>query len=200
MKYLISLFCIFIGAFILTGCSAKGTKITLLPEEGGKIGAISVADTKGVNYNIDKAYSSLDIYQRGEIEKKVDTEKNVKTKYAEVLNALPKKPQSILFYFPNNSAELNPNQIIEIKDISKIIRNSNIIEILCIGHSDSTGDKEYNKTLSFKRAQSVASILMNNIVDKSLIKVEYYGDSDPLVKTAKNRSNAKNRRVEIILK
>jgi outer membrane protein OmpA-like peptidoglycan-associated protein len=199
MRYLIS-FCMLIGVFVFSGCSAKGTQITLLPEEGGKTGAISIADNKGVNYNIDKAYSSLDISQRGEIQKKVETEKAVETKYAEVLNALPKKPQSILFYFPNNSAELNKTQIAEIKKVNDIINNNDIIEVLCIGHSDSAGDKEYNKTLSFKRAQSVASILMKDMTDKSLIKVEYYGDSDPLVKTANNVSNAKNRRVEIILK
>lgn len=199
MKYLISFF-IFIGVFIFTGCSVKGTQITLLPEEGGKTGVISIADNKGEKHNIDTAYSSLNISKKGEIEKKLETEKAVETKYAEVLNALPKKPQSILFYFPNNSAELNKTQIAEIKKVNDIIKDTNIIEILCIGHSDSAGDKEYNKVLSFKRAQSVASILMKDMTDKSLIKVEYYGDSAPLVKTADNVSNAKNRRVEIILK
>lgn len=199
MRYLIS-FSMFILLFIISGCSTKETQITLLPEDSGKIGTISIANNKGENIKINKAYSSLKISQEGNIEEKLETEELITSKYSEVLNALPPKHQSTLFYFSSNKAELNPDQIKEIKNIIKTIKNNDIVQVVCIGHTDSDGNKEYNKILSLKRAQSVANSLIKYSVDKSLIKIEYYGDGNPLVKTAENVANAKNRRVEIILK
>lgn len=198
MKYSLSLY-IFVLTLIFSGCAPK-TQITLLPEDDGKVGIISIADNKKETHTIDKAYTSLNISEKGDIEKKAEIEKDVLSKYSEVLNALPKKGQSHLFFFPNDSADLNPEQILELRNFTLLIKNNDIIEIICIGHSDSLGDKEYNKILSLKRAQSVANVLTRNFVDKSIIKLEYYGDANPLVKTEGNKSSPQNRRVEIILK
>ncbi|MDD2382681.1 MAG: OmpA family protein [Sulfurospirillaceae bacterium] len=199
MKYLVtlSMFCLLI---IFSGCASSGVQITLLPEEGGKVGTISMADYKGTQHTIDKPYAALDISQKGEIEPKNETQKSVDTKYAEVLNALPPKRQSYLFYFGFDSAVLNAKQMAELRAITQVIRDTKIDEVVCIGHSDSAGDKEYNKKLSLQRAQSVANALIKDSIEKSLIKLEYYGDANPLDKANTKEANAKNRRVEIILK
>jgi len=198
MKTLASLG-LFLLVLLFTGCTSK-VQITLLPEDNGKTGVIAIADNKGEKHTIDKAYEALDISQKGEIASKQETQESVHTKYAEVLNALPSKPQSYLFFFSFDSATLDTKQFGELKTIAQGINNTGVVEVICIGHSDSAGDKEYNKTLSLRRAKAVAEKLTTYGVPKALIHVRYYGDADPLEPTTNNKPNAKNRRVEIILK
>lgn len=185
--------------FLFSGCAPK-VQITLLPEENGKVGAISLADNKGKEHTINQAYEALDVSQKGDIEQKQETQSNVQAKYAEVINALPPKHQSFLFYFGFDKSTLDKKQIAELKEIALLIKEKNIAEVMCIGHSDSTGDKDYNKTLSMLRAKSVAQALSADLIDKSLVTIKYYGDAVPLVSTTDNKANAQNRRVEIILK
>ncbi|MDD3344371.1 MAG: OmpA family protein [Sulfurospirillaceae bacterium] len=185
--------------FFLTGCAPK-VQITLLPEENGKVGVISLSDNKGKEYTINQAYEVLEVSPKNEIEQKQDTESNIQAKYAEVLKALPPKHQSFLLYFGFDKATLEEKQIEGLKEIAALIKKGNIAEVMCIGHSDSAGDKEYNKILSLQRAKNVAKALIADFVNQSLITIEYYGDADPLVPTTNNKPNAQNRRVEIILK
>ncbi|AHJ12521.1 OmpA family protein [Sulfurospirillum multivorans] len=189
-----------LGVVLLSGCASKDVQITLLPEDEGKVGVISVADRKGDTHTINKAYEALDISQKGEIASKLETEESVKLKYAEVLNALPQKPQSYLFFFSFDSAVLETKQLEELKVLARLIRENSIVEIISIGHSDSAGDKEYNKTLSLLRAKNVADKLAVYGVPKSLLQLQYYGDANPLDPTTNTKPNAKNRRVELILK
>ncbi|AOO65019.1 OmpA family protein [Sulfurospirillum halorespirans] len=189
-----------LGAILFSGCASKDVQITLLPEEEGKVGVISVADRKGDTHTINKAYEALDVSQKGEITSKLETEESVKLKYAEVLGALPQKPQSFLFFFSFDSAVLETKQLEELKVVARLIRENSIVEIISIGHSDSAGDKEYNKTLSLQRAKNVADKLVVYGVPRSLLQLQYYGDANPLEPTTNTKPNAKNRRVEIILK
>ena len=189
-----------LGAVLFSGCASKDVQITLLPEDEGKVGVISVADRKGDTHTINKAYEALDVSQKGEITSKLETEESVKLKYAEVLGALPQKPQSFLFFFSFDSAVLETKQLEELKVLARLIRENSIVEIISIGHSDSAGDKEYNKTLSLLRAKNVADKLAVYGVPKSLLQLQYYGDANPLEPTTNTKPNAKNRRVEIILK
>jgi len=189
-----------LGAVLFSGCASKDVQITLLPEDEGKVGVISVADRKGDTHTINKAYEALDVSQKGEITSKLETEESVKLKYAEVLGALPQKPQSFLFFFSFDSAVLETKQLEELKVLARLIRENSIVEIISIGHSDSAGDKEYNKTLSLLRAKNVADKLAVYGVPKSLLQLQYYGDANPLDPTTNTKPNAKNRRVELILK
>ena len=198
MKTLLSLG-LFLVVFLFSGCAPK-VQITLLPEDNGKTGVITIADSKGEKHTIDQAYAALDVSQKGDIASKQETQESVQSKYAEVLNAMPSKPQSYLFFFSFDSANLDTKQFGELKTIAQLIKDEGVVDVICIGHSDSAGDKEYNKTLSLLRAKTVAEKLMTYGVAKSLIELRYYGDADPLVVTANNKANAKNRRVEIILK
>ena len=189
-----------LGAVLFSGCATKEVQITLMPEEEGKVGTISVVDLKGDTHTINKAYEALDISQKGEITSKRETEESVQVKYAEVLHALPQKPQSYLFFFGFDSAVLEAKQLDELKMVARLIRENSIVEVISIGHSDSAGDKEYNKTLSLQRAKTVSDKLAVYGVPKSLMQLKYYGDANPLEPTPNNKPNAKNRRVEIILK
>ena len=68
------------------------------------------------------------------------------------------------------------------------------------GYTDLSGTAVYNKKLSVRRAQSVEAELVRDGVAQSEIGIHGYGESNPLVPTAKGVREPQNRRVEIILK
>jgi outer membrane protein OmpA-like peptidoglycan-associated protein len=68
------------------------------------------------------------------------------------------------------------------------------------GYTDLSGTAAYNQKLSVRRAQSVEAELVKDGVSQSEISIHGYGESDPLVPTAKGVREPQNRRVEIILK
>jgi len=68
------------------------------------------------------------------------------------------------------------------------------------GYTDLSGTAAYNQKLSVRRAQSVEAELVRDGVSQSEISIHGYGESNPLVPTAKGVREPQNRRVEIILK
>jgi OOP family OmpA-OmpF porin len=67
------------------------------------------------------------------------------------------------------------------------------------GYTDLSGTAVYNQKLSVRRAQSVEAELVRDGVAKSEIEIQGFGESNPLVPTAKGVREPQNRRVEIIL-
>jgi outer membrane protein OmpA-like peptidoglycan-associated protein len=67
------------------------------------------------------------------------------------------------------------------------------------GHTDSTGDDNYNFDLSQRRALSVANYLNAQGVDSRRFAVTGFGETRPIASNATNAGKAQNRRVEIQL-
>ncbi|WKV12849.1 OmpA family protein [Marivirga harenae] len=72
--------------------------------------------------------------------------------------------------------------------------NSNI-EVVIIGHTDSTGPEEYNQVLSEKRAQSVVNYLTDNGVKKDRLEYVGKGETEPAYPNDTKENRSKNRRV-----
>jgi outer membrane protein OmpA-like peptidoglycan-associated protein len=67
------------------------------------------------------------------------------------------------------------------------------------GYTDLSGSSDYNKRLSVRRGESVEAELVRDGVPQDEITVTGYGETNPLVPTAKGVREPQNRRVEIIL-
>lgn len=72
------------------------------------------------------------------------------------------------------------------------------IKLFVVGHTDTVGTPEHNMTLSRKRARSIAGWFKNHGL-KNPIAYEGLGESAPLVKTADEVDEPKNRRADYIL-
>ena len=68
------------------------------------------------------------------------------------------------------------------------------------GYTDLSGTAAYNQKLSVRRAKTVEAELVHDGVAESEIFIHGYGETNPLVPTAKGVREPQNRRVEIILK
>lgn len=66
------------------------------------------------------------------------------------------------------------------------------------GHTDNSGPKSYNQTLSESRAKSVMAYLISNGVQASKLSAVGLGEDYPLFSNATRDSRMKNRRVMII--
>lgn len=187
---------VIILTLLLSACSNK-TEIILLPQEDGKVGQIIVTeDAKEVV--LDKAWQKVDT---GNLEKKeILSKKTVESKYDSLFKLMPKTMKNYRLYFNFDSSGLASNSTNILEEVIKEIKLNTILQIDVIGYSDTAGDKAYNEVLSMRRAKNIIKILKNEGVDEKIIALYYYGEANPLVKTADGVARKENRRVEITIK
>ncbi len=69
--------------------------------------------------------------------------------------------------------------------------------IQVVGNTDSSGSESYNQTLSERRAQSVANILVADGVAPSRVQTVGMGENAPIASNSTEAGRAQNRRVDI---
>ena len=67
------------------------------------------------------------------------------------------------------------------------------------GHTDNTGDPNYNLTLSADRAQSVVNYFINQGIEGSRLVAKGLGDRQPIASNDTKEGRSKNRRIEFKL-
>ena len=67
------------------------------------------------------------------------------------------------------------------------------------GHTDNTGTRQYNLTLSERRADSVANYLATQGVNRNRMYVEGLAFEQPIADNASPQGRAQNRRVELYI-
>lgn len=163
--------------------------------------AIDVATDAG-KVTIDHPYyattlSALD-KQPGAVEK-VDPAV-ITEKFGEVLNTLPPKPQSILFYFEPGTAEITQASKEQADEVIKIVSAYEPASIEIIGHSDRSGEAQKNYELALERAHVVEAFLREKKVNLERLNVLSHGENDPIVPTEDGVSEPQNRRVEVFIR
>jgi OOP family OmpA-OmpF porin len=105
----------------------------------------------------------------------------------------------VLFAF--DSAELVVDAKDSIEEQRRTVRPelTRAFEVAIIGHTDSTGDPDYNLDLSMRRAQSVAEYLIATGVATDRLRVLGRGEKDPIASNDTQEGRAQNRRVEIVV-
>ncbi len=73
------------------------------------------------------------------------------------------------------------------------------VQVRIDGHTDNTGDADYNRELSLKRANAVAAFLASQGVAASRIETFGYGEDKPIASNDTNSGREENRRVEVTL-
>lgn len=86
-----------------------------------------------------------------------------------------------------------------LNSVSLVLKEFNRTVVDINGHTDSTGDPQYNVRLSERRALSVANYLAAQGVDSRRFSIVGYGASQPIASNATESGRAANRRVEIHL-
>ena len=174
--------------------------IVLLPDDQGKTGAI-VVSSAGVERRLDRPGQTVTV-EAGSPPglPSVMPGQEVLAIAGPALAALPKPPARFILYFDHDSVDLTVESQAMLKKVLDTIRNRAPVDVSVVGHTDTVGKKEYNYTLSMRRAKAVASILLGKGVDPSILQITSHGKDNPLVPTGDQVPEPRNRRVEITVR
>ena len=101
--------------------------------------------------------------------------------------------------FALNSAELSETSKTNLNDLAQTLKKYDDTNILIEGHTDVTGTREYNMTLSDKRAKAVSDYLKDLGVAGKRITTEGYGPDQPVADNDSDYGRQQNRRVEVAI-
>jgi OOP family OmpA-OmpF porin len=99
-------------------------------------------------------------------------------------------------FFDFDKAELKQESYPELNRIATLMKEKGSIEVEIAGHTDATGDANYNLGLSKRRANAVAKYLISQGVAKDKIQVAFFGETKPVESNESVEGRKKNRRVE----
>ena len=106
-------------------------------------------------------------------------------------------PESGRIYFEFDEYELTPEARAALDDMIFDIRDRELGGIVAAGHADTAGPPDYNMALSEKRANTVATELIQAGIPAEIITTEAYGETDLAVPTPDNTPEQANRRVVV---
>ncbi len=119
----------------------------------------------------------------------------------EVINTgselIVRMPEAVLF--ATDSAALNPKLRSDLFVLSESLNKYPKSIVTVTGHTDNTGSAGYNRDLSQRRAESVASVLRTGGVSGSRVRTVGAGENQPIATNQTSAGRAANRRVDITI-
>jgi len=174
--------------------------VVLLPDEGGGQGRATVSNQSGsVDLAAEHDATEVAMNQKP-APPRTFAKGDVNLLFGEVLTSLPAAPQRFVLYFQFDSDELTEEGRNLVPEILRTVGGRVVPEVDVVGHTDTTGTPQGNVQLGLKRAAVVRELLLRAGLDSSLIDVRSHGEADPLVRTADNVYEPRNRRVEVAVR
>ncbi|AKA34510.1 OmpA family protein [Flagellimonas lutaonensis] len=101
--------------------------------------------------------------------------------------------------FDSGSANLQPQSMGVIRQISQVLQQESGMNLKIVGHTDADGSDENNLALSQKRAEAVKNALVSVYgISADRLTTEGKGESEPIADNNSPDGKAQNRRVEFI--
>lgn len=200
MRKWVNLLCCVAAAALIMACGHKNM-IVLVPDPDGSVGQVTVSNAAG-SVEMNRPNQSTIVRDRTKAPAAPAELKpaQVQDLFGQVLSNVPAPPIHFILHFESDSVQLQPDSVQLLPEIVAAIQQRAPTRISVVGHSDTLGDKTYNLGLSKSRAVAVKQQLVDRGVDDAFMDVSSHGEENPLVKTADNVSNAKNRRVEVVVR
>lgn len=192
------------AALLLSACAQlPHERVILLPKpDGSGSGAVLVAKRAGGQQQqllLAEPYAQADASESGLNLSRNDAA-SVRRDYGELLAMQPMRPRIFVVQFASNSNQLTADTAPVLAEVRAALGRQEAGELIVIGHTDSVGTMEANDKLSLARANSVRDLLIEQGVAAQAISVAGRGEREPLVATADEQAEARNRRVEIKLR
>ncbi len=99
-------------------------------------------------------------------------------------------------YFEVNKAYLKKDSLDIIDKLITIMKNKTGLRVEVRGHTDSTGDKDYNQKLSERRADAVVEYMIKNGISPERVRSVGFGQTRPVASNKTKEGRRKNRRTE----
>lgn len=121
---------------------------------------------------------------------------------AEPFDVDPAQPMKLenakyIVFFDWDESTLNAGANSILDAAAEEAKGRSLTTINLVGHTDTSGSRDYNQKLSMKRANVVRDAMVARGVDASLLSVNHRGEDELLVDTADGVREPANRRTEI---
>ncbi|HOB94018.1 MAG TPA: OmpA family protein [Aquabacterium sp.] len=181
---------------LLGGCAAVvSDRIILLPQADGRPSAVEVT-AGSQTLRLDQPYATAEL-RDGRLTPATTTAEAVRATYGALLAQQPARPRSFTVQFEPNGNRLAAGAEAVLTEMRAALAVLPAAEVVITGHTDRVGSVEANDRLSLARAEAVRDILAAAGVPRSAMSVAGRGEREPVVPTADEVAEARNRRVEI---
>ncbi|MEX0660476.1 MAG: OmpA family protein [Balneolaceae bacterium] len=101
--------------------------------------------------------------------------------------------------FNYDSSTLRPEAQLNLGKLSEILSRDKDTILMIVGHTDSSGDENYNLNLSERRAQSAANFMINEGLVRERVQTKGRGELEPIADNQTQAGQQENRRVEVAI-
>jgi OmpA-OmpF porin, OOP family len=184
---------------LISACASKTDRVILLPGADGRpSGAVTVRAGQAETV-LAESYAQATV-AGGRIEAGKTTAEQVQADFGPLLAVQPVRARSWTVYFHAGSNQLAPESQAALTELRTALAGLDAGEVIVTGHTDRVGAVADNDRLSAVRAATVRDLLTAAGVPADRIAVQGRGERAPLVPTADEVAEPRNRRVEIKLR
>ena len=186
-------------ALLALAACAPATRVVLLPQEGVPTAAVTVQARQG-QVVLAQPYAVAEVASSGSVDTAQTDAQQVEKRYGQLLSVQPAAEQRFTLLFMPGGAQLTPESSAALADVLARATERPGGEVIIIGHTDRVGSVESNDTLSLQRAQAVRQLVIDRGFDPTRVEAVGRGEREPVVQTADEVEEPKNRRAEIVVR
>jgi outer membrane protein OmpA-like peptidoglycan-associated protein len=187
-----------LAAAVLAACAGPKESVVLLPSPSGQETAVSV--TQGSHQLLlSQPYAGARV-DRGGLEAYPSSESDVHARYGAALAAQPLPPAQFTLFFVENKDEFTDESKQIVDSVFAEIAKRPVPDVVVIGHTDTVGNDASNDALSRQRAEVVRNAFVARGLAADKVVVIGRGKRELAVPTGDGVSEARNRRVEILVR
>lgn len=195
-----------VALLAVAGCASSPTNlppppqsyVILMGSTDGTAGKLSVRSIAGEAV-LDQPRHGVNLDGTNGAPYAVD-ESRIDRDFGEALAAQPVMPASFVLYYEPGGVRLNPDaQALIVKAINAAA-NRPFPDVSIIGHTDISGDPEFNEKLGLQRAQSISELLKKAGLKAHDLTITSHGGKNPLFRTSDGKPETRNHRVEITVR
>ena len=174
--------------------------VVLLAESDGTVGRATVYNPSGsVELATERAMTRVTMGGAPAPVTEMSAD-DVQRIFGAALAAQPPAPAHFTLYFQFDSEELTDESRKLVNQVQAALKTYPAPQVTVIGHTDTVGGATANIGLGLRRANVARTRLIESGLDASAITVTSHGEATPLVPTADDVSEPRNRRVEITVR
>lgn len=185
---------------LLAGCAGQRETYVVLPDAKGQGGSLVVTPKAGAPLKLDGAYASAVGKTGSAPEPAKLSEQEIKAAFAEALSARPDAPIRFTLYFREGSDELTPDSKRDLERVMVEVLKRPAPDVIVVGHTDRVGYLQDNDRLALKRAEKMRAELLQQGLSAESVQAAGRGEREPLVPTADEVAEPRNRRVEMLVR
>lgn len=187
------------AAVLLGGCAHPS--LLLLPDEDGGHGAVALLEANGkpTETVVSDPNSRTSLGAQATVTRPLGR-KGLNPKQAGLLGDLPPPARSFTLYFDEGEVDLSLQSLGDLTALRAEIAKRPGVEVEVTGHTDTVGSDDDNDALSLKRAEEVRALLVAAGLDATMLTATGRGERELREPTTDGVDNARNRRVEVIVR